>query len=84
MTYTSSLLASWHVKYKQVELAENLTASKRSELDENLAKIPGVHFFFPAITRTTTNNKNPPRKLLHSLKNNHQASLQRPVFGILL
>ena len=45
------------MKYKQVESAESLISSKRSEIDESLAKIPGVHFFFSAITGTTTNNK---------------------------
>ena len=50
------------MKYKHVELAENLIASKRSEMDESLAKIPGVHFFFSAITGTTTNNKKSSKK----------------------
>ena len=62
------------MKYKHVELVENLIASKRSEMDESLAKIPGVHFFFPAITGTTTNNKKSSKKT--SSQSKEQSSSQ--------
>ena len=62
------------MKYKHAELAENLIASKRSEMDESLAKIPGVHFFFSAITGTTTNNKKSTKKT--SSQSKEQSSSQ--------
>ena len=62
------------MKYKHVELAENLITSKRSEMDESLAKIPGVHFFFSAITGTTTNNKKSSKKT--SSQSKEQSSSQ--------
>ena len=45
------------MKYKEIQLAENLIASKRSEMDKSLSEIQGVHFFFSAVTGTTTNKK---------------------------
>ena len=52
-----SLRSAWRVHYKDTTLAENLIASKRRQVDDNLAKIEGVHFFFSAITGTRTNAK---------------------------
>ena len=40
-----NLRATWRANYKDNDLAENLIASKRRNLDEKLAKIEGVHFF---------------------------------------
>ena len=52
-----SLRATWRVNYKDNDLAENLIASKRRNLDEKLAKTEGVHFFFSSVTGTHTNAK---------------------------
>ena len=52
-----SLRSTWRVHYKDTTLAENLIASKRRKVDDNLAKIEGVHFFFSAIIGTRTNAK---------------------------
>ena len=52
-----SLRATWRANYKDKDLAENLIASKRRNLDEKLAKIEGVHFFFSSITGARTNAK---------------------------
>ena len=41
-----SLRAIWRVNYKDKDLEENLIALKQRNLDEKLAKIEGVHFFF--------------------------------------
>ena len=49
-----SLRAAWRVNYKDNDLADNVIASKRRNLDE---KIEGVHFFFSSITGTRTNAK---------------------------
>ena len=49
-----SLRATWRVNYKDNDSAQNLIASKRINLDEKLAKIEGVHFFFSSITGTRT------------------------------
>ena len=43
-------------------------------MDESLAKIPGVHFFFSAITGTTTNNKKSSKKT--SSQSKEQSSSQ--------
>ena len=43
-------------------------------MDESLAKIPGVHFFFSAITGTTTNNKKSTKKI--SSQSKQQSSSQ--------
>ena len=49
--------STWRVHYKDTTRAENLIASKRRKVDDNLAKIEAVHFFFSAITGTRTNAK---------------------------
>ena len=45
------------MKYKEIQLAENLIASKRAEMDKSLSEIQRAHFFFSAVTGTTTNKK---------------------------
>ena len=40
------LRATWRVNYKDKYLEENLIALKWRNLDEKLANIEGVHFFF--------------------------------------
>ena len=52
-----SLRSTWRVHYKDTTFAEKLIASKRRKVDDNLAKIEGVYFFFSAITGTRTNAK---------------------------
>ena len=44
-----SLRATWRVNYKDKDLEENLITSKQRNLDEKLAKIEGVHFFFSVL-----------------------------------
>ena len=68
-----SLRAIWRVNYKDKDSAENLIASKRRDLDEKLAKIKGVHFFFSSITGTRTNAKTS-RKEKDKLDANQQGS----------
>ena len=45
------------MKYKEIQLTENLIASKRAKIDKSLSEIQGIHFFFSAVTGTTTNKK---------------------------
>ena len=40
-----SLGSTWRVHYRDNTLPENLIASKRRKVDDNLAKIEGAHFF---------------------------------------
>ena len=68
-----SLRATWRVNYKDKDLAENLIASKRRNLDEKMAKTEGVHFFFSSITGTRTNAKTS-RKEKEKLDANQQGS----------
>ena len=68
-----SLRTTWRVNYKDNNLAENLIESKRRNLDEKLAKVEGVHFFFSSITGTRTNAKTS-RKEKDKLDANQQRS----------
>ena len=52
-----SLRSTWRVHYKDTTLAENRIALKRRKVNDNLAKIEWVHFFFSAITGTRANAK---------------------------
>ena len=45
------------MKYREIQLVENLIAFKRAEMDKNLSEIQEVHFFFSAVTGTTKNKK---------------------------
>ena len=45
----------WRVRKKDNDLALNLISSKRIKLDEALASLEGVHFFFSSITGITLN-----------------------------
>ena len=68
-----SLRATWRVNYTDNDLAENLIASERRNLDEKLATIEGVHFFFSFITGTRTDAKTS-RKEKDKLDVNQQGS----------
>ena len=41
---------TWHVKGQDQEIAQNLIASKRFELDDVLSKVSGVQFFISSVT----------------------------------
>ena len=45
----------WRVRKKNNDLALNLISPKRIKLDEALASLEGVHFFFSSITGITLN-----------------------------
>ena len=48
---------SWRVQRGDIEMANNIIASKSLELDEILSKVNGIQFFFSIVTAVETNPK---------------------------
>ena len=62
------------MKREDLFLAENLIASKRLQLDEEVSKVKGVQFFFSAVGGVTTNPTKQSKKQEKTLTKNEETN----------